>query len=94
MCLGRFPPPFPGTCSTLLDYVAVSNHYLAFVEEPIAQPFVVVPPHGLIIKDSMYIQFNPRLALALIGITRVINPCRAVLALSTVVKTYRWMQKM
>lgn len=55
MCLGRFPPPFPGTCSSLLDYLTVSNHYVAFVEEPIGQPFVLVPPNGLIIKDRMYI---------------------------------------
>ena len=59
MCLGRFPPPFPGTCSTLIDNVAISTNYLAFVKEPVHQSFVIVPPNGLIIKDRMYILLDP-----------------------------------
>ena len=55
MCLGRFPPPFPGTCSSLLDSLTINYHYLYFVEEPVGRPFVIVPPNGLIIKDSKYI---------------------------------------
>ena len=59
MCLRRFPPPFPGTCSTLIDTVAISTNYLAFVEEPVRQPYVIVPRDGLVIRDRMYILFDP-----------------------------------
>ncbi|KAL8783262.1 MAG: hypothetical protein Q9195_009440 [Heterodermia aff. obscurata] len=51
-CLGRFPTPFPGTCSTLLDYIPISNHYVPFVEEPVQTAHVLVPRTGLVIKDK------------------------------------------